>query len=424
VSLNAARTLDNAGGLVVGAQTLNVTAGALTGNRGGTFFGGDLTGKSPTTGDLSFTVTGGAGSFNNAGGQILAGNNLTLNTPNQAFDPSAATAGTLNANHTLTLSVQSINNTSTWNVQGSSVAINAAQGIFNSGTIQKAGNLSLSTGGTLANSGQIVGGSNVALSAGTLTNTGTIHADGNLALAGNIRNAGNVEALGGIAVTGSDYDNRGGKTQANGDIKFDIGGTLNNVGSVIGANGNVHIAAQNVINDRTAPVDAGSSVSKVVNDALLNSTIIGSYAPIVSGGSCDSCSAYVAGPPVNATIGDLVRNADGTTTLYLGSVAVSTENGSGFESRWFVGSSGQTISPNDPGQKRVPLPTVDRTIVRQADGTAGQITAGGAMDVTAASVSNKGGLIRAGKDVTLNVGSLDNSRSATLVSSQTDAVNA
>ncbi len=424
VSLNAARTLDNAGGLVVGAQTLNVTAGALTGNRGGTFFGGDLTGKSPTTGDLSFTVTGGAGSFNNAGGQILAGNNLTLNTPNQAFDPSAATAGTLNANNTLTLSVQSINNTSTWNVQGSSVAINAAQGIFNSGTIQKAGNLSLSTGGTLANSGQIVGGSNVALSAGTLTNTGTIHADGNLALAGNIRNAGNVEALGGIAVTGSDYDNRGGKTQANGDIKFDIGGTLNNVGSVIGANGNVHIAAQNVINDRTAPVDAGSSVSKVVNDALLNSTIIGSYAPIVSGGSCDSCSAYVAGPPVNATIGDLVRNADGTTTLYLGSVAVSTENGSGFESRWFVGSSGQTISPNDPGQKRVPLPTVDRTIVRQADGTAGQITAGGAMDVTAASVSNKGGLIRAGKDVTLNVGSLDNSRSATLVSSQTDAVNA
>ncbi len=424
VSLNAARTLDNAGGLVVGAQTLNVTAGALTGNRGGTFFGGDLTGKSPTTGDLTFTVTGGAGSFNNAGGQILAGNNLTLNTPNQAFDPSAATAGTLNANHTLTLSVQSINNTSTWNVQGSSVAINAAQGIFNSGTIQKAGNLSLSTGGTLANSGQIVGGANVALSAGTLTNTGTIHADGNLALAGNIRNAGNVEALGGIAVTGSDYDNRGGKTQANGDIRFDIGGTLNNVGSVIGANGNVHIAAQNVINDRTAPVDAGSSVSKVVNDALLNSTIIGSYAPIVSGGSCDSCSAWAAGPPVNTTIGDLVRNADGTTTLYLGSVAVSTENGPGFENRWFVAASGQTISPSDPDQKRVPLPTVDRTIVRQADGTAGQITAGGALDVTALSVSNKGGLIRAGKDVTLNVASLDNSRSATLVSSQTDAVNA
>lgn len=424
VKLNTTGNLDNAGGLVVGSQTLDVTTGALTSNRGGTFFGGDLTGKSPTTGNLTFTVNGGAGSFNNAGGQLLAGNNLTLNTPNQAFDPSAATAGTLNANNTLTLSIQSINNTGTWNVQGSSVAINAAQGIFNSGTIQKAGNLSLSTGGTLANSGQIVGGSNVALSAGTLTNTGTIHADGNLALAGNVRNAGTAEALGSIAVTGSNYDNQGGKTQANGDIRFDIGGTLNNVGSVIGANGNVHIAAQSVINDRTAPVDAGSSFGKAVNDALLNSTVIGSYSPWAASSGCDSCSsAYVPGTPTNATIGDLVRNADGTTTLVKGGVAVSTDSGPGGELRWFIGSNAQTISQNGPGQN-VPLPTVDRTIVRQADGTAGQIVAGGALDVTAASVSNKGGLIRAGKDVTLNVASLDNSRSATLVSSQTDAVNA
>ncbi|WP_250888201.1 filamentous hemagglutinin N-terminal domain-containing protein [Ralstonia solanacearum] len=425
VSLNAARTLDNAGGLVVGAQTLNVTAGALTGNRGGTFFGGDLTGKSPTTGDLSFTVTGSAGSFNNAGGQILAGNNLTLNTPNQAFDSSAATAGALNANHTLTLSVQSINNTGTWNVQGSSVAINADQGIFNSGTIQKAGNLSLSTGGTLANSGQIVGGSNVALSAGTLTNTGTIHADGNLALAGNIRNAGNVEALGGIAVTGSDYDNRGGKTQANGDIKFDIGGTLNNVGSVIGANGNVHIAAQNVINDRTAPVDAGSSVSKVVNDALLNSTVIGSYSPWVYGGSCDTCSAFVPGTPTNATIGDLVRNPDGSIPLVTGSIPTYVGGGGNGASLTYIDAWHLGATPGSGYQSRsLALPTVDRTIVRQADGTAGQIVSRGALDITAALLSNQGGIIQAGKDITLNVGSLNNGRSATLVNSVTDAVNA
>ncbi|WP_412770134.1 filamentous hemagglutinin N-terminal domain-containing protein, partial [Ralstonia pseudosolanacearum] len=425
VNLNATHGLDNASGLIVGAQTLNVTTGALTSNQGGTFFGGDLTGKSPTTGNLTFTVNGGAGSFNNAGGQMLAGNNLTLNTPNQAFDPSAASTGTLNANGTLTLSIQSINNTGTWNVQGSNVAINAAQGITNSGTIQKAGDLSLSTGGTLANSGQIVGGSNVALAAGTLTNTGTIHADGNLALSGNVRNAGTAEALGNIAVTGSNYDNQGGKTQANGDIRFDIGGTLNNVGSVIGANGNVHIAAQSVLNDRTAPVDAGSSFGKVVNDALLNSTVIGSYTPLIpNSSSCDSCSAFSpALTPVNATIGDLARNADGTTTLIGGGVPVNSENGPATEDHWYIGASAPTISKTSP-RRNVPLPTVDRTIVRQGDGTAGQIAAGGALDVTAASVSNKGGLIRAGKDVTLKVASLDNSRSATLVSSQTDAVNA
>ncbi|MGT2431663.1 hypothetical protein ACU4HD_28825 [Cupriavidus basilensis] len=80
-----------------------------------------------------------------------------------------------------------------------------------------------------------------------------MHANGDLALNGNVSNAGTVESLGNIAVTGGDYDNRGGTTQANGDLKFDIGGTLNNIGSVLGANGNLHIAAGAVINDRTAP---------------------------------------------------------------------------------------------------------------------------------------------------------------------------
>ncbi|MHA6902885.1 beta strand repeat-containing protein [Ralstonia syzygii subsp. celebesensis] len=425
VNVIATNRFDNAGGLTVGTQALNVTTGALSGNQGGTLFAGDLTGRSPKTGDLTVTVTGSNGSFNNAGGQLLAGNNLTVNTPNQAFDPSGGGTGTLNANGTLTLSAQSISNTGTWNVAGNNVVLNATQGIANSGTIQKAGDLSLSTGGTLANSGQIVGGSNVALSAGTLTNTGTIHADGNLALSGNVRNAGTAEALGNIAVTGSNYDNQGGKTQANGDIRFDLGGTLNNVGSVIGANGNVHIAAQSVINDRTAPVDAGSSVSKVVNDALLNSTIIGSYAPWVYGGSCDSCSAFVAGAPVNATIGDLMRNPDGSIPLVTGSIPAYVGGGDNGASLTYVDAWHLGATPGSGYQSRsLALPTVDRTIVRQADGTAGQIASGGALDITAASLSNQGGIIQASKDVTLNVGSLNNGRSATLVNSVKDAVNA
>ena len=437
VNLNATNSIDNANGLVVGAQTLNVTTNTLKSNQGGTFYAGDLTGKSPTTGDMTFTVNGGAGSFNNTGGQLLAGNNLTVSTPNQAFDPSAAATGTLNANNTLTLAVQSINNTQTWNVQGSNVAINAAQGITNSGTIQKAGDLSLSTAGTLANSGQIVGGSNISLTAGNLTNSGTIHADGNLALAGNIQNSGTAEALGNISVTGTNYDNRGGKTQANGDIKFDLSGTLNNVASTIGANGNIRIAAQNVINDRGAPVDAGSSFSKVLNDTLLNSTVIGSYAPWVSTGSCDSCSSpYAPGPTTNLTIGDLARTPDGTAVQlamgYIGVYSGGGDNGAslGYVDMWHLLPAGGQSNTNGGfaspslGTQTVALPTVDRTIVRQADGAAGQIVAGKAMDITAASLSNKGGLIQAAGNVSLNVGALDNGRSATLVNSVTDTVNA
>ncbi|MFP3740213.1 hypothetical protein, partial [Burkholderia sp. SIMBA_019] len=90
------------------------------------------------------------------------------------------------------------------------------------------------------NTGQIVGGSNVSLSAGNLSNTGTMHANGNLALDGNVTNRGVAEALGDIVVTGSNYDNTGAKTQANRDVKIDIGGTVSNTGGVLGANRDMH----------------------------------------------------------------------------------------------------------------------------------------------------------------------------------------
>ncbi|MFP3534697.1 hypothetical protein SB763_35690, partial [Burkholderia sp. SIMBA_042] len=44
--------LDNAYGLIAGAQRLDVTAGTLAANQGGTLFAGDLTGQSPLTGNL------------------------------------------------------------------------------------------------------------------------------------------------------------------------------------------------------------------------------------------------------------------------------------------------------------------------------------------------------------------------------------
>ncbi|WP_454725791.1 MULTISPECIES: two-partner secretion domain-containing protein [Cupriavidus] len=428
VSATVTGGLDNAQGLIAGTQTLTVTAGALAANQGGTLFAGDLTGQNPTTGDLAFNITGGNGSFNNAAGQLLAGNNLTLNTPSQVFDPSASATGTLNANGTLTLAALAINNTGTWNVPGGKVVLNASQGITNTGTIQKAGDLSLATGGTLANSGQIIGGGNLSLSAGSLGNTGTVHANGDLALNGDISNAGTVESLGNIAVTGSNYDNRGGTTQANGDLKIDIGGTVNNLGSVLGANGNLHIAAGAVINDRTGPVDAGSSTTKASNPGLLDTVVIGSYVPWLPGGSCDSCPGFIPGTPTEVTLGNVMRNPDGSVRLVLG--RENTTSGDGFAQVYlwhFIPTSSWngTIPPDyqNATVRDIAAPTVDRTTIRQADGTAGQIISGGNLDIAAASLSNKGGVVSAGRDVTLKLGSLDNGRSATLVNSVTDVVN-
>ncbi|MFP3754398.1 filamentous hemagglutinin N-terminal domain-containing protein [Cupriavidus sp. SIMBA_020] len=417
--------LDNAYGLIAGAQRLDVTAGTLAANQGGTLFAGDLTGQSPLTGNLGFTVLGGNGSFNNASGQILAGNNLTVNALNQVFDPSATSTGSLNANGTLTLGALAINNTGTWTVPGGSVVLNASQGITNSGTIQKAGDLSLATGGTLTNTGQIVGGSNVSLSAGNLSNTGTMHANGNLALDGNVTNRGVAEALGDIVVTGSNYDNTGAKTQANRDVKIDIGGTVSNTGGVLGANRDMHIAAGAVVNDRTGPVDAGSTTGKVTNDALLDATVIGSYRPWVGGeGNCEGCSdsGPKPGNPLDIRIGDVTRNPDGmTVSPVIGYVPFYNggEGGIVYLPMWHLG-------PNEPGTGNpvVALPTVDRTIISQTDGVAGQIISRGKLEIAASTLSNKGGAISAGSDLTLNVGLLDNGRSATLVNSVTDRVNA
>ncbi len=421
VNLNATNSIDNANGLVVGAQTLNVTTNTLTSNQGGTFYAGDLTGKSPTTGDMTFTANGGAGSFNNAGGQLLAGNNLTVNTPNQAFDPSAAAVGTLGANNALTLSAQSINNSGTWNVTSNTVALNAAQGITNSGTIQKAGDLSLSTGSAFSNSGQIVGGSNVNLSAGTLSNSGTIHADGNLALAGNTQNSGTAEALGNLTISGSNYDNRGGTTQANGDINVNLTGTLNNLASTIGANGSINIAAQSVINDQAAPSAQQTTTTGISDPSLLLSSVIGTnnnwHIHLTSGANGGGYDWRIMSSP--ATLGDLLSPLGAAASS---ANSVTLQSTSGLDANEMPTAFWAVTSSSSAGTQTFALPTVSQTVTIETAGKSGQIIAGNNLSITASSLSNQGGQITAGKDVTLNVGTLSNGGAAPVINSSVTTV--
>ncbi|TYZ38898.1 hypothetical protein C2U35_26985, partial [Ralstonia solanacearum] len=79
---------------------------------------GSPSGTTAGQGDLSATVSGGNGSFNNAGGQILAGNNATINLRNQTVD--GANLGTINANGVLTYNVGAVANTGAWTVGGKS----------------------------------------------------------------------------------------------------------------------------------------------------------------------------------------------------------------------------------------------------------------------------------------------------------------
>lgn len=425
VGIAVAGALDNAQGLLAGARTLDVTVGALAGNRDGTLFAGDLTGKDSTVGDLSLVITGAEGGFDNAGGQVVAGNDLTVHAHNLAFDPLAAATGTLDANGTLTLAVRAIRNSGTWQVAGGNAVLHADEGIANTGTMLKAGDLALHAGGQLDNSGQIIGTGSLSLSGSAMVNNGIAHANRDLRLGGTVINRGTAEALRDMTITGGGYDNRGGITQAGRDLSIDVSGTVDNIGSVIGANGDMHIAAAAIVNDRTAPVEAGSTTTKAVNEGLVASTVIGSYRPWLDGGSCDGCTGPVEGPPQSITLADLMRGPDGSIRMAMGTervyVGVEQSAADGYFWHLIPATANPLAVPSAHGVGGVP--TVDRTVTRQSDGVAGQIVAGGNLDIVAATLSNVGGVLSAGRDVTLDVGRLDNGRSATLVGSVTDAVN-
>ncbi|WP_042589400.1 hemagglutinin, partial [Ralstonia solanacearum] len=277
VNVTADNSLSNQNGTLLGTQALNVTANALTSNQNGVMFAGSPSG-STTSGDLTATVKGGNGSFNNAGGQILAANNATLNLQNQTID-GASNLGTVNAGNQLTYNVGAVANTGAWTLGGKSATINAANGISNTSSIQHAGDLTLSTPGAVSNSGQIIAGNNLSVAGGMVSNAAgaTLHADNDLSVSGATTNRGTVEALNDVKISGAGYDNAAGLTQANRDVTVNVSGDVLNQAGTIGAKRDVNLTANRIVNDATAPTGTGTTVvtGQEVNPTYLSSVEIG-----------------------------------------------------------------------------------------------------------------------------------------------------
>ncbi|MCA7986914.1 beta strand repeat-containing protein [Burkholderia vietnamiensis] len=389
-------------GSLLATNALNLATNALS-NRNGLIFAGDVNNKTAPTGDVTVTVNGGNGTYDNTAGEILAQHDLTLNLPNQAFDPSAASAGTINLGNALTINAQQIANSGTWAMPGNSVALNAAQGMTNTGTIGKAGDITLSTNGTLTNSGTISSGNNVNLS-GTVVNQsgGTITANQDVNLAGVVTNAGTVSAVRDVNLSGSSYDNTGALTKAGRDLNASVSGDLVNVGGTISAQNNVTITAANVNNSRAGGNSTSTTTATTdINTAGLGRELLASpigtetlsvtYENIVSGSvSTDSAT-------ITARVGDL-QPASATS--------MSAPDISG----------GMLYG--------VALPTVTRTTTTtQATGAAGVIAAGQDMSIATGTLNNHGSTISAGRNGTLNVAVLDNGGDAK-VTTITDSIDA
>ncbi|MFL9867292.1 filamentous hemagglutinin N-terminal domain-containing protein [Paraburkholderia fungorum] len=406
-AVTANGALTNNGGAIIGTNSLNVTTGNLAGNNNGVIFAGSTSATNPgTPADATVTVTGGNGTFNNTGGQILAQHNLTLNLLNQAFDPSAASSGTFNLGNALTINTLQLNNAGTWAMPGNSVSINATQGFSNSGTISKAGDITLSTSGTLTNSGTISAGNDVNLS-GTIVNQagGTIHANEDVNLNGTTTNQGTIGAVRDINLNGSSYDNTGASTAAGRNLTANLSGDLTNVGGKITAQNDITINAANVNNSQagantTTTTTSATTIAAAGMGAAFLSTPIGSLTFTTTelsyaDGSVTGSQTFTTS--ITGRVGDM-QLATATTP-----VAPDLSGGT------FYG---------------IALPTVTQTTTTtQPTGQSSVIAAGHDLSITTGALNNHGSKISAGNNVTLNVASLDNGGDAatTTITDSSDA---
>ncbi|WP_230942604.1 filamentous hemagglutinin N-terminal domain-containing protein [Burkholderia stagnalis] len=436
--------LTNVGGSLMAVDALSINTGSLN-NQNGVIFAGNPSVGTGATGDVSLTVNGGNGAFNNAGGQLLAQRNMGINVTNMTFDP---LQGTISQGGNLSVTAGYVNIGGTWNYGGQSVALTGVNGIANYGTMTGTAALTLSSGGgTFENHGQ-VSGRDVTFN-GTLNNAAgaVMHADNALTLNGNTTNRGTVEAGNVLNVNGWNYDNQGATTQSRGDVVFRLGGTLQNTGGSIFAGRNVDISAGAVVNDQTAPGAAVTTTREIVDPDLLWSGAVGTqrewYLYRIPGPG-DSGANYAPTSRVsNATLGDLLapngispatarekcvgafRCSIVGTQPVAGSGSVTFGQYNAFVSN---SSSGNNVTapkwaietgagPSSAVKQTFALPTIHETITTQQAGTSGVISAGDSISLSAGALSNRGGQIAAQGNVSLNVQSLSNGAVApTLVS--------
>ncbi|MFM0397879.1 beta strand repeat-containing protein [Paraburkholderia aspalathi] len=416
-NVTVAGGLNNTGGSLMAVNSLSINAGSLNNQNGIIFAGNPNTPNGPTTGDVSLTINGGDGSFNNANGQLLAQRNMGINATNMAFDPSQ---GTISQGGQLSITAALINNTGTWNYGGQGVALTGLNGINNYGTMTGTAALTLGTNGTFTNFGQVTG--NDVTFNGTLNNvTGAVmHADDALTLNGNATNRGTVEAGNLLSINGGNYDNQGATTQSNGNMQFSLGGTLLNTTGTISAAGNITINAGAVVNDGIqGGLSTTTQVVSAADDPTLYGSIVVGTQTIQGFSGGNGGSFYDATVTANAKLSDLgpdlangvldVAYNTSLTGMYGAQLTEPTQIGSNLQS---AGVSYQTIA----------LPGINRTITAPGAGTPGTIMAGGSINLAAGSLSNADGIISAGGSVNLYLQSLNNGSLGNVTATVVDTV--
>ncbi|MCS3836421.1 filamentous hemagglutinin [Pseudomonas sp. JAI111] len=284
-----------------------------------------------------------------------------------------------------------------------------AQGPVYAGT-----SVNVQTQGNLTNQQTLAARDSIVLSAGgVLTNNGIIEAGVN---ADTSRNA-----TGDVSLSAQNLNNSGKSVVASRNLTVNTAQTLTNQGGTLSAGQTANITAGTLDNQNSGRVLGSGAVYLSATDVLNAQGVITSNGNLTATlGQLNNRNGEVSSAGNTSVTATTLDNSDGQVTgdiaLNIGLIgALNNQNG--------VLGSGQSVSINAASLDN----SHDGSLVSDGSLTAringlfdnqnGDLSAKGVVDLQAASLNNRTGKIRAGKDLQLTVGQLDN-RQQGLLNSQ------
>ncbi|MCC8393715.1 hemagglutinin repeat-containing protein [Paraburkholderia sp. MMS20-SJTR3] len=257
------------------------------------------------------------------------------------------------------------------------------------------GNLAVSAAGDLDNSGSTYAQRNLTIGAGSVTSTGTLGAgidpDGSVAGSGDL----NVNAAGVLSATGSNL--------AGGNVTLQ-GASLDLAGGSTLANGDIALtAAGGVVDTSGATVNAGGALAVQAAAALSN--VQGQLAATditVSAASIDNTSGLIDGDRVRVSSTGALTNRDGTIRQTGTAAQTISVGGTLDNTRGTIASNAQDLTvsaqsiTNDSGNiEHAGTGLLAIGPVGALSNVSGQIATNGALQIAAASLDNTGGRLAA-----------------------------
>ncbi|MFM0499621.1 hemagglutinin repeat-containing protein [Paraburkholderia caffeinilytica] len=315
------------------------------------------------------------------------------------------------------------------------IAINAHDGIDNSGTTYAQQNVSATTAGALNNSGTLVAQQNATVNAGSIASAGTlgagINGDGSIAQAGELTlNAsgaltatGRNAAAGGATIQGASVNLAGSSTSANGNLTLTAtAGDLNTAGATTTAGGALTASAAGTLANDNGVLSSGGA--QTVNAGALsnrNGQMVagGTFSENVTGAVSNTGGTMQAAGALTASVGSFDNTAGRVASLNADGLTLSTtgllNNGAGGNGTGNIGGNGNVTVQAGQIANAGSITAVQNLIAAavQTLFNGGTLAANGNVNVSAGTTLTNANTIAAGRQAFISAATFDNSNGST-----------